>query len=108
MAVLYCIRIRQLNKRVLIKSPHISAEARYGGEARTLPVVHLHERRACAVPALSVSWRRAECAAYVAGLVEVKASRGFTSGKQEVLQVYKVRYSHRRSFHEELRMFEMA
>jgi len=50
----------------------------------------------------------AECAAYVAGLAEVKASRGEASGKQEVLQAYKARYSRRRAFHEELRRFGMT
>lgn len=49
----------------------------------------------------------AECAMYVAGLAEVKASRGEVSGKQEVLCVYKERYSRRRAFHQELRNFGM-
>ena len=50
----------------------------------------------------------AECAAYVAGLAEVKASRSEASGKQEVLRAYKARYSRRRAFHEELRGFGMV
>lgn len=49
-----------------------------------------------------------ECAAYVAGLAEVKASRGEAPGKQEVFREYKARYSRRRAFHEELRRFGMA
>ena len=48
-----------------------------------------------------------ECAAYVAALAEVKASRGEVSGKQEVLRAYKDRYSRRRAFHQELRNFGM-
>ncbi|MCI9441122.1 MAG: hypothetical protein HFH15_07810 [Ruminococcus sp.] len=48
-----------------------------------------------------------ECAGYIAALGEVRESRGEIGGKQSVMAEYKVMYSRRSAFHNELRAFGM-
>ncbi len=48
-----------------------------------------------------------ECAAFLAALGEVKEYGGAGGEKEELLQSYRQKYSRRRAFHEELRLFGM-
>ncbi len=48
-----------------------------------------------------------ECAAYVAALGEAKESMGEQGGKQRVMEQYRVQYSRRSAFHQELRNYGM-
>lgn len=48
-----------------------------------------------------------ECAAYIAAYGEVCESRGAVGAKAGIMEKYKVKYSRRRAFHEELRNYGM-
>ena len=48
-----------------------------------------------------------ECAAFIAALGEVLESRGESGEKQRIMQWYRMEYSRRRAFHEELRRYGM-
>ena len=48
-----------------------------------------------------------ECAAYIAAYGEVCESRGVVGAKAEFMEKYKVKYSRRRAFHQELRNYGM-
>lgn len=48
-----------------------------------------------------------ECAAYIAAYGEVCESRGVVGAKADIMEKYKVKYSRRRAFHQELRNYGM-
>lgn len=48
-----------------------------------------------------------ECAAFVAALGEVKESRGRIGAKADIMEDYRMNYSRRRAFHDELRKYGM-
>ena len=48
-----------------------------------------------------------ECAKYIAAFGEVNESLGRTGVKAQIMERYKVEYSRRRAFHDELRSFGM-
>lgn len=48
-----------------------------------------------------------ECAAFIAAYGEVCESRGINAGKAAIMEAYKMKYSRRRAFHEELRAYGM-
>lgn len=48
-----------------------------------------------------------ECAAFIAAYGEVFESRGTCGAKADIMEEYKVKYSRRRAFHQELRSFGM-
>ena len=48
-----------------------------------------------------------ECAAFVAALGEVKESRGQIGAKADIMEAYRINYSRRRAFHDELRKYGM-
>lgn len=49
-----------------------------------------------------------ECAAYIAAYGEVCESRGIVGAKADIMDKYKVKYSRRRAFHQELRNYGMC
>lgn len=48
-----------------------------------------------------------ECAAFIAAYGEVCESRGVVGAKADIMEKYRVKYSRRRAFHQELRSFGM-
>ena len=48
-----------------------------------------------------------ECAAYIAAYGEVCESRGAIGAKADIMGEYKVKYSRRRAFHQELKNYGM-
>ena len=49
-----------------------------------------------------------ECAALIAAYGEVRESRGVIGAKADVMEMYRLKYSRRRAFHQELRNFGMC